>query len=81
MIFPMSEKWTLALSGSVAPASIYIIIWLSLYVLSVRSLSPPKPAGLDPPNFCRHAPNWMWNRDSQKKYEKKNHGKFVNFFL
>jgi hypothetical protein len=29
----------------------YIIIWLSLYVLSVHSLSPPKPAGLDPPIF------------------------------
>jgi hypothetical protein len=27
---------------------IYIIIWLSLYVLSVQSLSPPKPAGLAP---------------------------------
>jgi hypothetical protein len=28
---------------------IYIIIWLSPYVLS---LSPPKPAGLIPPNCC-----------------------------
>jgi hypothetical protein len=37
---------------------IYIIIWLSPYVLFVQSLSPPKPAGLDPPNFRRHAPNW-----------------------
>jgi hypothetical protein len=30
--------------------------------------SGPSP----PPNFRRHAPNWMWNRDSQKKIEKKN---------
>jgi hypothetical protein len=28
------------------PRVIYIIIWLSLYVLFVKSLSPPKPAGL-----------------------------------
>jgi hypothetical protein len=35
---------------------IYIIIWLSLYVLSVHSLSPPKPAGLDPPNFSQMDP-------------------------
>jgi hypothetical protein len=31
---------------------VYIIIWLSPYVLSVHSLSPPEPAGLDSPN-CR----------------------------
>jgi hypothetical protein len=31
---------------------IYIIIWLSPYVLSVQSLSPPKPAGLDPQIFA-----------------------------
>jgi hypothetical protein len=36
-------------------------------VRSVQSLSPPKPAGLDPPNFRRHAPNWTWNHDSPKK--------------
>jgi hypothetical protein len=60
---------------------IYIIIWLSLYVLFVRSLSPPKPAALDPPNFRRHAPNWIWNRDSQKKFEKKIHGKFCKIFF
>jgi hypothetical protein len=60
---------------------IYIIIWLRLYVLSVQSLSPPKPAGLDPPpNFCRHTPNWLRNTDSQKKFEKKLHEKFLNFF-
>jgi uncharacterized membrane protein SpoIIM required for sporulation len=59
----------------------YIIIWLSPYVLYVRSLSPPKPAGLDSPNFRRHAPNLMWNRDSQKKFEKKIHGKFSDFFV
>jgi hypothetical protein len=35
-----------------------------MYCMSVRSLSPPKPAGVDPLNFHRHAPNWMWNRDS-----------------
>jgi hypothetical protein len=45
------------------------------YVLFVRSLSPPKPAGLDPPNFRRHAPNWTWNHDCQKKIDKKFHGK------
>jgi hypothetical protein len=32
---------------------IYIIIWLSLYVLSVHFPTSPKPAGLDPPNFRR----------------------------
>jgi hypothetical protein len=51
------------------------------YVLSVRSLSPPKPAGLDPPNFRRHAPNWMWNRDSPKKIGKKNSRKIFRFFF
>jgi hypothetical protein len=25
------------------------------------SLSPPKPAGLDPQIFCRHTPNWLRN--------------------
>jgi hypothetical protein len=30
---------------------IYIIIWLSPYVLSVRSLSPPKLADLAPPQI------------------------------
>jgi hypothetical protein len=56
------------------------------YVLSVRSLSPPKLAGLDPPNVRRHAPNWMWNRDSPKKFGKKNFTEnfqifFLNFFF
>jgi hypothetical protein len=63
---------------------IYIIIWLSPYILSVRSLSPPKLAGLAPPQkkFRRHAPNLMWNRESQKKIEKKKFTKnFVKFFL
>jgi hypothetical protein len=27
---------------------------ISLYILSVRTLSPPKQAGLDPQIFCRH---------------------------
>jgi hypothetical protein len=39
--------------------TIYIIIWLSLYVLSVHSLSPPKPAGLDPPIFRRRTLYYM----------------------
>jgi hypothetical protein len=50
--------------------AIYIIIWLSPYVLSVRSQSPPKLASLAPPQkkiIRRHAPNLMWNRDSEKK--------------
>jgi hypothetical protein len=52
---------------------IYIIIWLSPDVLSVRSLSPPKLAGLATKIFRRHAPN----RDSEKKnWKKKFHGKF-----
>jgi hypothetical protein len=67
-------------AGAIKSQAIYIIIWLSPYVLSVRSLSPPKPAGLAPPNFRRHAPNWMWNRDSQKKLEKKISWKFLKFF-
>jgi hypothetical protein len=50
------------------------------YVLSVHSLSPPKPAGLDPPNLRRHAPNWMWNRDSPKKLKKKFHENFSEIF-
>jgi hypothetical protein len=29
--------------------------------------SPPKPAGLEPQNFCRQTLNWMWNADRQKK--------------
>jgi hypothetical protein len=35
-------------------ATIYIIIWLSLYVLSVHFPTPPKPAGLDPQNLRRN---------------------------
>jgi hypothetical protein len=54
---------------------IYIIIWLSPYVLFVQSLSPPQPAGLDPQVFCRHTPNWLRNTDSQKNVKKKFHGK------
>jgi hypothetical protein len=62
---------------------IYIIIWLRLYlyVLSVQSLSPPKPAGLDPPNFCRHTPNWLRNTDRQKKIEKKISDFFFEIFF
>jgi hypothetical protein len=56
----------------------------------VQSLSPPKPAGLDAQHFCRLTPNWLRNTDSQKKFEKKIHGKhilklffklFLNYFL
>jgi hypothetical protein len=38
---------------------IYIIIWLSLLLLSVHSLSPPKPVGLDPNFFCRRTLYYM----------------------
>jgi hypothetical protein len=38
---------------------IYIIIWLSLYVLSVHSLSPPKPVGLDLTIFRRRTLYYM----------------------
>jgi hypothetical protein len=38
------------------------------------------PQCLDPPNFRRHAPNWMWNRDSQKKFENKTRKIFWFFF-
>jgi hypothetical protein len=38
---------------------IYIIIWLSPYVLFVQSLSSPKPAGLDPPIFRRRTLYYM----------------------
>jgi hypothetical protein len=38
---------------------IYITIWLSLYVLSVHSLSPPKPAGLYPQKFRRRTLYYM----------------------
>jgi hypothetical protein len=33
------------------------------YVLFVRSLSPPKLAGLAPKIFRRHTPKWLWNQD------------------
>jgi hypothetical protein len=43
-----------------------------LYTINfVRGLSPPKPAGLDPPNFCRHTPNWLRNHDSPKNFDEK----------
>jgi hypothetical protein len=71
---PKAINWTLKQYG-------YIIIWLSPYVPFLRSLSPPKPAGLDFPNFRWHNPNWMWKRDSQKKFKNKNHGKFSEFFF
>jgi hypothetical protein len=38
---------------------LYIIIWLSPLLLFVHSLSPPKPAGLDPPNFRRRTLYYM----------------------
>jgi hypothetical protein len=60
MIHPIPFKKNLQvfkISTLPGPEGIYIIIWLSPYVLSVQSLSPPKPAGLDPQIFCRHAPN------------------------
>jgi lipopolysaccharide export LptBFGC system permease protein LptF len=40
-----------------------------------------KTPTLDTPNFCRHTPNWLWNRDSQKKFENKFHGKISEFFF
>jgi hypothetical protein len=36
----------------------------------VHSLSPPKPAGLDPQKFRRHTTNWLRNVDSQKNLKK-----------
>jgi hypothetical protein len=47
---PAPREW---LAATETKAEIYIIIWLSPLLLFVHSLSPPKPAGLDPPNFCR----------------------------
>jgi hypothetical protein len=40
---------------------IFIIIWISLYVLSVHFPTPPKPAGLDPKK-CRK--NFYYMRKS-----------------
>jgi hypothetical protein len=69
-------------SRSTIPVSIYIIIWLSPYVLFVRSLSPPKLAGLaPPPNFRRHTLNWTWNIDSKKIWKKNFTENFQNFFF
>jgi hypothetical protein len=51
------------------------------FVLFVQSLSPPKPAGLDPPNFCRHTPNWLRNTESQKKLKEKLTENFLEIFF
>jgi hypothetical protein len=32
-----------------------------------QTLSPPKPTGLYPKNFCRQTLNWLWNTNSEKK--------------
>jgi hypothetical protein len=51
------------------------------YVLYVRGLSPPKPAGLDTPNFCRHAPKLAAEpRQPKKNFKKKFTDFFFNFF-
>jgi hypothetical protein len=50
------------------------------YVLSVHSLFPPIPACLDPPNFRRHIPNWLWNQDSQRNLKKKIMENFLKIF-
>jgi hypothetical protein len=47
---------------------------------SVCAVSPPKPAGLDPPNIFRHTLNWLRNTNSQKKLKKKFHRKVSKFF-
>jgi hypothetical protein len=44
---------------------INIIIWLSLLLLLVPIPFTAKPAGLDPPIFCRQTPNWLWKINSQ----------------
>jgi hypothetical protein len=31
--------------------------------------------------LCRHAPNWLWNTDSQKKLKTKFHGKFSKIYF
>jgi hypothetical protein len=54
--------------------------WVLAYVLSVHSLSPPKPAGLDPQKFRSHTPNWLRNVDSKKKFTE-NVQIFFFFFL
>jgi hypothetical protein len=51
----MNKHYTKYMTALIYPKlynNIYIIIWLSPYVLSVRSLSPPKPAGLAPQIFA-----------------------------
>jgi hypothetical protein len=69
--------WTVANSRAfLLHYNLYIIIWLSLLVLFVRIPFTAKPAGLDPPNFRRQTPNWMWNLDCQKKFQKN----FTKFF-
>jgi hypothetical protein len=69
---------------------IYIIIWLIPYVLSVQSLSPPKPAGLDPPIFAsisklaaeHQEPKKNFKKNFRNLKKKKNLKKIlVNFFL
>jgi hypothetical protein len=52
-----------------------IIIWLSPYVLSVHFLSPPKPAGLDPPNLRRRTLYYMRKSLGIKVFG------FLDFFL
>jgi hypothetical protein len=47
----------------------------------VQGICPPKPAGLDTPNFCSQTLKWMWNVDSQEKIENNILRKFSEFFL
>jgi hypothetical protein len=57
---------------------IYIIIWLSLYVLSVHFPTPSKPAGLDPQNFRRRTLYYMRKSLGLKVFKLK---KILEFFL
>jgi hypothetical protein len=59
---------------------IYIIIWLRPYVLFVQSLSPPKPAGLDP-QILAGLPQISGVTPIDKKIEKKIHEKILKIFF
>jgi hypothetical protein len=56
----------------------YILIWPSLYVLSVHFPTPPKPVGLHPTNFRRRTLYYM--HKSFCIFKKKSEIGFESFF-
>jgi 2-oxoisovalerate dehydrogenase E1 component beta subunit len=61
---PLTNGFGAELASSIQVYNFYINL---SFGLSVHSLSAPKPAGLEPKKFRRHAPNWLQNVNNQKK--------------